>query len=343
MSERETEFRKKVLQQAQGALALNIAYIGVVNNLFLTLNEVDAAPVSWLAKKTGLDADYIGRWIDAAYAFEYVEESTDLQNEFSLTPLGKMFLSESGSLLPMAIQSVLSAHMSDRAAELMHSGERPGEQVLAERANILPWFGKMLEYQFAPLLKNQILNQVEAFREANASKGLIVDLGCGNGWYLRTVAHYYSDIRGIGLDGFETNIEQAAQAAHHDGLSDRLDFAIGDIYKFHIEEPVKMITMNRALHHVWDQKEKVFAILKDHLQPNGTVVIWEPNWPKNRSDLRNPKRKGLAFQNLAEHIQGNHFLNADEITQAFEQVGMIPTVDYIADARDIVVTGRKPE
>ena len=36
-------------------------------------------------------------------------------------------------------------HMAERAAELMRSGERPGEQVLSERQTILPWFGPMLE------------------------------------------------------------------------------------------------------------------------------------------------------------------------------------------------------
>ncbi len=334
------ELRKRIMEQAQGALSMSIAYIGVVNQLFAHLADADSAAPTWLAKKTGMNADYVARWCDAAYAFEYLEQPAE--NTFGLTPLGHTFLDDQpGNLISFAVQSVLSAHMAERTAGLMRTGECPGEKILNEWETILPWFGPMLEHMFGPLLKSEVIDRVSVFSEVNAQGGTIIDLGCGNGWYLRAIIGRYPKLRGIGLDGFEENIEQAVRAAEREGLTNRLTFAVGDIYNFHVDEPVNIIAMNRSLHHVWDQKKKIFAILRDHLCPGGSVVIWEPDWPLEYRDLRMPDRRALAFQNLSEHVLGNHFLHADEIVAELNAVGLKPEVFSIAGGRDVVVTGMR--
>jgi SAM-dependent methyltransferase len=166
-------------------------------------------------------------------------------------------------------------------------------------------------------------------------------LGCGNGWYLRKLAKHYPHVTAIGLDGFEENIRQATQLADADNLQDRLNFKVGDIYQFQIPERADLIAMNRALHHVWDDKDNVFKILADHLKPGGVAVIWEPRWPASRSELRQENKRPLAFQNLAEHVQGNHFLQAQEIQDAFHRVGMNSNVHYFLDNVEMVIVGVK--
>ncbi|APZ44714.1 methyltransferase type 11 [Acidihalobacter ferrooxydans] len=338
MSAQLDSIRQDIMRRAQGALSLDIAYIGIANGLLAALAEHGSASARQLARLTEMDAGYVQRWCDAAYAFELLEESAP--DEFRLAPLGRAFLPDTpGTAMPFAVQAVLSAHMAERAAGLMRTGERPGERTLAERETILPWFGPMLEHQFGPLLEKQVIDAVPVFDAVNARGGLAVDLGCGNGWYLRALACHCPNLRGIGLDGFEENIKQAGALAEQQGLNDRLHFAVGDIYHFHIEEPVDLIAMNRSLHHVWDQKENVFRILREHLSPGGAAVIWEPNWPASRADLRSPSRRGMAFQNLSEHVQGNHFLRPDDIAEQFVSVGLEPSVHFVADGRDVVVTG----
>ncbi len=342
MSSQNDSLRQDIMHRAQGAVSLNIAYIGVANGLLAAVDRLTHASVSELAEATGTDPGYVERWCDAAYAFEYLEEIES--GVFRLTELGRAFIPDgTGTLMPFAVQAVLSAHMAERASGLMRTGERPGESVLAERETILPWFGPMLEYQFGPLLDQQVLEQVPVFRDVDAKGGLAVDLGCGNGWYLRRLARRFSNLRGIGMDGFEENVNQATRLAESEGFGNRLKFAVGDLNHFHIEEPVDLIAMNRALHHVWDQKENVFRILREHLKPGGAAVIWEPNWPANRNELRSPERRGMAFQNLTEHVQGNHFLRPEEIAEQFRNVGLHPEVYFIADGRDAVVTGTLPD
>lgn len=327
-------------QQSQAALSLDIAYIGVVNGLFSTLHRMGQATAADLAGTATMDAGYVLRWCDAAFAFGYLDAEGET---FSLTPTGDAMRPEApDTLMPMAVQTVLSAHMAERAAGLMRTGERPGESVLAERATILPWFGPMLEAGFGPMFELTICPAVPAFAEVNARGGLAVDLGCGNGWYLRALARSCPRLRGLGLDGFAENISQATALAAAAGLEGRLAFQTGDIHNFTLDEPADLIAMNRALHHVWEKDSAgIFAWLRDHLKPGGYAAIWEPAWPEERSALRDPSRKGLTFQNLSEHIQGNHLLRPQEIAEAFAKVGMRTQVHLFGGGNEAMVVAQR--
>ncbi|MEZ4220337.1 MAG: class I SAM-dependent methyltransferase [Polyangiaceae bacterium] len=332
--------RRDVMMSMQGAARLHLAYIGITNGLFENLAKAGQSTAAELAAASGVDVGYTVRWCDAAYAFELLDEASP--GAFRLTALGDAFRpSKGGTLMPFAVGAVLGAHMSERASGLMRSGERPGEKVLEERETILPWFGPMLEAQFGPFFDSQILPNVPAYRDVDARGGVAVDLGCGNGWYLRRLAKRFEHLRGVGLDGFEANVTGARERAKADGLADRVDVRVGDLHHFSIEEPVDLIAMNRALHHVWDEKENVFRILAEHLAPHGWAVIWEPVWPKDRAALRVPAQRPVAFQNLAEHIQGNHFLHPDEIAAELDKAGFEPNVHLFAEGREAVVTGQK--
>ena len=334
------ELRSQIMAQMQGAMALNIAFIGISNNIFRALADMEKAESDEIADKTGLDKGYMLRWCDAAFAFGLLDEAG---GKFILTDLGRAFIPDAlGTAMPFAVQAVLSAHMAERTASLMKSGERPGEKVLAERESILLLFGPMLEAMFSGLFEQQILPNVPAYKDVDEKGGVAVDLGCGNGWYLRKMAARFLNLRGIGLDGFEENINQSTKLAQGSGFDSRLKFMKGDIYHFTVDEPVDLIAMSRALHHVWDKKETVFNIIKEHLRPGGSAVIWEPNWPQNRLELRDPTRRGMAFQNLGEHVQGNHFLRPEEIEAEFHLIGMKTSVYLYANGNEAVIVGKKP-
>ena len=326
--------------QTQDAMSLNIAFIGVVNGLFETLKHLGRADAETLARAARMDSAYVTRWADAAFAFEYLDL---LHTHYSLTDKGDMMRpSHPDTLMPMAVGSVLSTHMADRAAELMRSGERPGEKILGERKTILPWFGAMLETTFAGLFEREICQTIPLFQEIDRKGGTIVDLGCGNGWYLRSLARRSSHFHGIGIDGFEENIQRATQLAQKQGLSRQLSFHKGDIKTFAPVGPVAMIAMNRALHHVWEEKETLFRSFRNLLDRGGTAVIWEPAWPSDPHDLRIPRNRPLAAQNLSEHVQGNHLLKPEEIAEAFREVGMNPEIYLFSDGNEAVIVGHNP-
>lgn len=337
----DSELLSRVRSQAQGAMRLDIAYIGVVNGLFATLHRLDEANSDALAEAADMDRGYVRRWCDAAYAVGYLD---DVGGRFRLTEAGSAFRPDAPeSLMPVAVQSILSAHMAERAAGFMRTGARPGEQVLAERETILPWFGPMLEANFAIFFETNIVPAMPVFAEVDARRGLAVDLGCGNGWYLRALARRFPNVRGLGLDGFAENITQAARRSAAEGLDRRLSFETRDVHGLALAERADLIAMNRALHHVWEAGPRDFLIsLSDNLKSSGTVVIWEPNWPATRAALRAPAGQRLAFQNLTEHVQGNHLLRADEVAEELRAAGLEPQTHLFAEGLEAVVVARKP-
>ncbi len=333
------ELRTKVMAQAQGAAALSLAFVGVARALFDGFLE--GASSAQVASRLSLDEAYVRRWAEAAFAFGYLDVAAD---GWKTTELGQLFRPQTpGSLMPAAVQSVLAAHMMERAAGLMKTGERPGEQLLGERESILPWFGPMLEASFGGLFERELLPKLEVFGRAAARSGLVVDLGCGNGWYLRALAKQFPTLRGLGLDGFEENVRQANTRAANEGLATRLSFSAGDLFSFKSAEPADVVVMNRALHHVWHERERVVRLLRDSLRPGGSVVIWEPAWPDELSTLREPRRRMLAFQNLSEHLQGNHFLRPEEIETAFRQIGLTTERFLFAEGAEAVIVATRSE
>lgn len=339
MEETAEERKKRFKQMAQGALSLDVAFIGVANGLFPSIRDAGPLDAEGLSVRTGMDRDYLIRWMDAAFAFGYLEESSS--GTFRLTSDGEAMCPDApDTLMPVAVGSVLSAHMAERAAGCMQTGECPGEVVLGERKTILPWFGSMIEANFSPLFSGQILPKLSLFGEVDERSGTVVDLGCGNGWYLLQLAEKFPHLKGVGLDGFGENVRQASERAKKGGFSGRIRFEEGDIRHYPLKEPVDVFVMNRALHHVWSDREKVFSFFRKYLSPRGAVVIWEPAWPESRQELQDPVRRPLAFQGLSEHVQGNRLLSPGEIADAFRDIGFSATVLSFANGNETVVVAR---
>ena len=105
-----------------------------------------------------------------------------------------------------------------------------------------------------------------------------------------------------------------------------------------------LIAMNRALHHVWEGGIAPFLDrLRGQPKPGGAAVIWEPNWPDERVTLRQPGWARMAFQNLTEHVQGNHLLGAEEIAAAFLAAGFRETkIHLFAEGQEAVIVARAP-
>nr|MDA8110891.1 class I SAM-dependent methyltransferase [Nitrospiraceae bacterium] len=127
MENQTKEIARQLRMQSQGAMSLNVAFIGIVSNLFEALHLLSEGTVESLSKESGMDSLYVRRWAEAAFAFGYLD-ITD--NRFKLTPLGDLMRpTHPETQFNIPIGSFLSTHMADRAAELMLTGERPGEKV----------------------------------------------------------------------------------------------------------------------------------------------------------------------------------------------------------------------
>ena len=78
-----------------------------------------------------------------------------------------------------------------------------------------------------------------------------------------------------------------------------------------------------------------WAELRNSVGPS--LAAWPP-----RSELRSPQGRALAWQNLAEHVQGNRFLRPTEIEATMAAAGLEPETLLFADGYEAVVIGTKP-
>jgi SAM-dependent methyltransferase len=331
---------ERLRDAASETTALRLAFIGLTNGLMETLDERGALTAEALAARTDTDPTYVGKWLDATYAFELVDNDGDV---FELTELGESFLPDTpGTMMPLAIQSILSARLADRLSELVRSGEQPGEAILEDFENITPWFGRMLEAKFRPYCREHVLPILEEVADLGSETTRVLDLGCGNGWYLRELLDTYDGLSGVGIDAMEENLEHARHATEEAGLGHRLDFERTDIFDYRPEESFDVVVLNRTLHHVWDRLDEVFATIGASLADDGWLILWEPAWPDTRDALRDPERKGLGMRNLAEHAMGNRLLEPDDIQRACELHGYRTEEQRLDTVETLIVGQRRP-
>lgn len=329
--------REQLREAALETTTLRLAFIGLTRGLLEFLDEAGPLSSDTLARRTETDREYVARWLDAAYGFDLVDNDGD---DFELTELGEAFLPEApGTLMPLAIQSVLSARMADRLSELLRSGDQPGEKLLGEFENVTPWFGQMLEGKFRPYFREHVLPELEVFEQIDAQSGRVLDLGCGNGWYLRELLTGYGSLSGVGIDSMDENIEAARRASGESGLGGRLEFERADIFEYRPGRAFDAVVLNRTLHHVWDRVDAVFETIEASLADGGRLVAWEPAWPESREALREPERRMLGMRNLAEHAMGNRLLAPEDVRGAFDAHGFETEVHRL-DAIETLFVGR---
>lgn len=325
---------------ADGAQRLAIAWLGVEAGLFDALAACAATPVA-IAAARGLDPVYTQRWAEAALAYGLLEEVPSAPTWTLRPTTAGALLCEGQPGLPLAVGFGLTAHATGRLPALVRSGARPGEVLLSENPSIAPHFGAMLEAGFGRALDTVVLPQVPAYAEQLAHGGLVIDLGCGNGWFLRRLLGHFSAASGLGVDGMPDAIADGRARAEAAGLSHRLELRCADVLPLPAAAGAALIALNRALHHVWDRQEAVLSAVVGALAPTGIVAIWEPAWPEDPRSLARPGRRGLTWNNLLEHVQGNHLLHPDQIAAALTGAGLRPEITMLPGG-DVVVIGRRP-
>ncbi len=133
-----------------------------------------------------------------------------------------------------------------------------------------------------------------------ASKGVVVELGVGNGRICIEVAK--RDRRVIGVDSSKAILSLCRTRAEQAGVADRLAFVRGDFRDFEIPEPAELMTMPfHAIGHLMTNEDKKKALRNIHRQlvPGGRFVfdhfIFDPDYPippgipHLRAEIRDPE------------------------------------------------------
>lgn len=319
-------------------IGLVVGFLGIATGLFDFLRREGPHDPAEIASRTGLDSGYVKELCRAGFAFGYLEEEAGrfcLAAEAGLAGTGK-----GSSFLLAAIEAVFAPSVALRLLPLFRTGVRPGPGALID-PELLPWFGRFLEEQHASLFEEEILPATALFAELAEEEGLVLDLGCGNGWLLRRLLRHLPRWRGIGIDREAARLAEGREAAREEELDGRIEWIEADLLSWSGPEKARLVVVSRVVHHLWEDRRKLFALLDRITRSDGAIFVWEPCWPEDLVSLRKPARRSLAFQNLHEYAQGARLLSAEELIGAVEEAGWRAEADFFAGGAELVVAGRR--
>jgi 2-polyprenyl-3-methyl-5-hydroxy-6-metoxy-1,4-benzoquinol methylase len=119
-----------------------------------------------------------------------------------------------------------------------------------------------------------------------ASRGTVLDVGCGVGRWSRRLASHGGHVTGVDLS--PTMVAEAERRTAIAGLSKRCRFQVGDVTRLDLRERFDTVWCVTVLQHLIDQTELLGAVrgLFRHLAPDGRLIVLEaaPSRPWSRCD-----------------------------------------------------------
>jgi len=145
-------------------------------------------------------------------------------------------------------------------------------------------------------IDNTLVEQVLSLRPGGqASKGFLLDLGCGPGSITLKIAIRCPHLRVVGVDRSRTMLRVARRSAENQNLAGRVSFFQGDAGQLSFSGGAfDFVLSNSVLHHL-TSPERVFEEMARVTKPDGTVLV---------RDLRRPSWLAFPF-----HVRwhGRHY------------------------------------
>lgn len=323
-------------------MALSVAYVGLFNGLFDALAGARGARPDALAAARGLDAGYVRRWCEAAYAFGFLREA---RGRYGLTPFAREALAAGGGAFGggQILRGIFAATIVGYNYALhMRDGARPGYGAMARFPEFAPVFGAMLEQVQRKTFFHEILPRVPAYAEVGRRGGAVLDLGCGNGWFLVALAQRFPGLSGVAVDFGEANISAAERKIREAGLQGRLTAQRADIVTYRPDRPFDLICLNQVVHDVWHRRGVILARARKALREGGRIALWDRPFPRSRRELRRPSRHFMVFLNLFEEMGGTRLLTEAEMRRGLREEGFAGVRAYRVDrGAQVVVVGQR--
>jgi len=263
---------KLVTTMNAGALCLMLS-IGHRTGLFDVMSQLPPATSSIIAEKSGLQERYVREWLGAMVTARVVDVNP-MTLEFSLPEEHAAFLTRAagGDNISVFTQyiAVLGSVEDDIVHCFSHGGGVPYDkfkrfhEVMAEDSG----------QSVLTALESHILPLVPELRERLLSGLQMIDVGCGRGLILTTLAERYPHSRFVGIDISADAINFARSEAKRNEL-DNVEFVIADMSDFDQRaqpESFDFITTFDAIH----DQAKPLNVLKgiyNALKPEGIYLM----------------------------------------------------------------------
>lgn len=284
--ERVKAFAEEVFTDMAGAMTAGLGFVGVKTGLFRSMAGKDWMTSEDVVRESKLQARYVEEWLKGMVCAGYLEFDPTLQTYRLPEEHAYLLASEGtdhfmGGLLCFA--PVLLRAAPKVAVAFERGGGVPFEDYGADGIQALDMINRgQYEQRLLPTGWLKSLPEVVERLEAG---GRALDVGCGAGSVVLTLARTFSRATVVGLDPDRESISHAKAAAAAADMGERVQFFAHKTGDLEPGEPFDFITVCDCVHDLADPIRTLEEI-RGLLDPDGVLFIIEPKAADRLEDNR---------------------------------------------------------
>lgn len=335
MTQRQTLVTKddqalKLFNWAAAAASLRMAYYGIKLGIF---KAVCATPggrtLDEIVAQTGLDKRYLNAWVRAAVAGEVIEYHPE-SGRIVMAPFMEALLLDDQDFqysAGLVTSHAVESRLADRIEDCIRTGEGiPFAEYGQEMVETIHAFSKAAYELFLPSV---LLPELPDVTKRLAAAGTILEIGCGAGAGLISLARTFPQCTVTGLDSDPTSIALSRERIEAAGLSEHVHAEEMRGEDLTSEDAFDFIYVQISLHEM-DDARVVLANARRALKDGGTLLITEIRGPERIEDCTGTYNAVLAHIDLFYEIpqsraKGGHavgFFTRTEIEEMAAAAGL---------------------
>lgn len=287
-AERSTAFAGQMMTILNNAAMGNMISIGHRTRLFDVMDSLAPSTSNSIAESAGLNERYVREWLGAMVCGNIVEYNQD-DLTYYLPPENAAFLTRKSNEKNMAaIASILPvwAGVEDKIIDCFENG---GGVPYSDYGRFYQVMGDISNANVGKNLIENILVKKPDLYTALENGIDVLDIGCGDGRILMTLAKAFPESNFTGIDLCPEPIKFAIQTARAGGY-DHVNFIQDDVLEYNFKKQFDLITTFDVIHDLAFPKN-VLATIYSLLEETGTYLMMDIN---ASSELSNNKAHPLG-------------------------------------------------
>lgn len=270
----------------QGEVVSALIHLGDRLGLYGAMSGAGPLSSAEVASATDLHERFVREWLLCQAAARLIDRHED--GTFELTDVQSAVLADEAGSVSFSVGAFrggFAPHVLDAVAESFRTGigmtyEHQGPSAAAGLARMTaPWTRHALIPTLLPKLDGVI--------DKLSAGGSVVDIGCGGGVTICTIAEAFPKARCVGYDPASTAIGQARELASSKGLTN-VEF-VGDGGASIPPDPIFDFVLTFDCLHDMPRPDHVMTAIRQAIKPDGTWLIKDirssGDWDR---DNRNP-------------------------------------------------------
>jgi ubiquinone/menaquinone biosynthesis C-methylase UbiE len=174
------------------------------------------------------------------------------------------------SILVILVIFVIATSLAVSGFRRIHLPRKPGLEGI-EDPEAAEAYDRISRWPQFRLLRRMIARKLAKYQP----KGILADIGCGPGRLTMLIAQRHPGLHIVGVDTADEMIRTAASNATSLGLSNRVEFRLGDVaYLPMADSTVDFAVSTLSLHH-WSDPSRGFGEIHRILKPGGQLLLFD--------------------------------------------------------------------